>query len=162
MKISFFSSLFFFDREVSGRNDHITLFSTIVRNLADRNFEFLQQVADALDKKSLVGASTSLYFAELILSPSRRLPVNMPVVAIIDALDEGYDLDEEVLTILREEVPKLPGTFRILLTSRMMRDLEFYLLKKLYVHSLSIGVDEPTNLQDTALYASRRLQEVAK
>jgi cytidylate kinase len=62
------SSYFFFDR-----NDPKMLFSTIARNVADQDFEFRQQVADALDKKkSLVGASMSLHFAELISAPSRR------------------------------------------------------------------------------------------
>jgi hypothetical protein len=62
-----------------------------------------------------VGASTSPHFAELILGPSLRLPVDRSVVIIIDALDEGCDF--EVLKILRDESPKLSGTFRILLIS---------------------------------------------
>jgi hypothetical protein len=119
LKERFFLSSFFFDQEVSGRNDPMMLFTTIARDLADQNVDFARQVADALDKKKrLVGASTTLHFSELIVEPSRCLPVDRPVVIIIDALDEGYDL--EVLKILRDEVPKLPGTFRILLTSRMM------------------------------------------
>jgi NACHT domain len=157
------SSPFFFDREVSGRNDPRMLFSTIARNLADQDPKFRQQVADALDReKSLVGASTSVHFAELILEPSRLLPRDSPVVIIIDALDECHDPNEEVLDILKDEVPKLPGTFRILLTSRMMRGLEFYLLQEPHVRPLSIDLGGPTNLQDTAIYARRRLKEVAK
>jgi NACHT domain len=163
-KENLLSSSFFFDRKVSGRNDPRMLFSTIARDLADQNNDFAQQVADALDKKkSLVGGSKSLHFAELILEPSRCLPIDRPVVVIIDALDEGYDSsDLEVLQILRDEVSKLPRTFRILLTSRMMRGLEFYLLKEPHVFPFSIDIEEYNNLQDTALYAHHRLREVAK
>jgi hypothetical protein len=155
------SSCFFFDQEVSGRNDPKLLFSTTARDLADQNDDFAQQVAHALDKrKSLVDASSSLHFAELILGPSRHLPVDRPVVIVIDALDEGYDL--AVLKIFRDEVPKLPGTFRILITSRMIRELGFHLLKKSHVRPWSIDIEEPTNMQDTTLYASHRPQEVAE
>jgi hypothetical protein len=139
------------------------LFSTIARNLADRNDDFAEQVADALSKtKSLVGASKSLHFAELILEPSRRLPTDRPVVIIIDAFDECHDKDLEVLRILRDEVPKLPGTFRILLTSRMMRDLRIFLSNKPHVRQQSIDIEESANLQDTSLYARHMLHEVAE
>jgi NACHT domain len=164
-KENLLSSSFFFDREVSGRNDPRMLFSTIARDLADQNNDFAQQVADALnERKSLVGGSKSVHFAELILEPSRCLPIDRPVVIIIDALDEGYDSDSdlEILKILRDEVPKLPGTFRILLTSRMMKDLRVHLSKKPHVFPCSIDIEEHNNLQDTALYASHRLQEVAE
>jgi AAA ATPase domain len=156
-------STFFFDRNVSGRNDPRMLFSTIARNLADQDSTFGQRVADAVDgEKSLVGASTSVHFADLILESSRLLLRDRPVVIIIDALDECHDPNEHVLEILKDEVPKLPGTFRILLTSRMMRGLEFYLLQEPHVRPLSINLGEHTNLQDTAIYARRRLKEVAK
>jgi hypothetical protein len=81
------------------------------------------------------------------------------VVIIIDALDEGYDL--ALLTLLRDEVPKLPATFRILVTSRMMRELREFLLKP-HVRPSSINIEEPINLADTALYARHRLHEVAE
>jgi NACHT domain len=154
-------SCFFFDREVSGRNDPKMLFSTTARNLADQNDDFAQDVASGLDKnRSLVGGSMSFHFAELILKPSQCLPDDMPVVIIIDALDEGSDYD--VLTILRDEVPKLPLTFRILVTSRMMTGLNLYLLRKPHVRPWSIDIDESSNLKDIALYARGRLQEVAE
>jgi hypothetical protein len=96
----------------------------VQHDLADKSNDFAEQVADALDKtKSLVGASKSLHFAEPIFESSRHLPTDLPVVIIIDALDECCDL--EVLKILRDEIPKLPGTFRILLTSLMMKVLSF-------------------------------------
>jgi hypothetical protein len=153
------SSSFFFDQEVSGRNDSRMLFTMITCDLANQNDNFAQQVTDALNKKkSLIGASKSVHFAELILKPSRHLPVNRPVVIIINALDEGYDL--EVLKILHNEVPKLPGIFCILITSHMVRGLGLYLLKEHHVHPLSIDIEDHTNLQDITLYAHHRLQEV--
>jgi hypothetical protein len=81
------------------------------------------------------------------------------VVIIIDALDEGYDL--ELLTIFRDEVPKLPPSFGILITTPMMRELEVFLSKS-HVRLSSINIEEQTNLDDTALYARNRLKEVAE
>jgi hypothetical protein len=44
----------------------------------------------------------------------------------------------------------------------MMKELRVYLSKKPHVRPLSIDIEEPTDLQDTALYARHRLQEVAE
>jgi hypothetical protein len=43
-----------------------------------------------------------------------------------------------------------------------MRDLKVYLPMKSHMRSLSIDIEEHANLQDTALYARHRLQEVAE
>jgi len=101
---------FFFSQDVAGRNDPRKLFSTIARNLAERNVDFRRWVDMVLESdRELVGASPSVHFREFILRPSQRLPTDQPVIVIIDALDEGCS--EEVLKILRDEVPRLPRTF---------------------------------------------------
>jgi hypothetical protein len=155
------TSCFFFDRDIPERNNPKALFSTIARDLADQCVDFSQYIARALEsKRSLAGSSIFVHFNELILRSSQYLPADKPVVLIIDALDEGYNLD--VLKIFRDQVPKLPGAFRILVTSRMTKELNIFLSNKLHVHSLSINIDEPSNLTDIALYADHKLREVAE
>jgi hypothetical protein len=156
------TSSFFFDGRVAGRNSPATLFSTIARNLADRNIVFRQEIVRALEeRRSLAGATMPDHFRELILRPSRLLRDDNPVVMIIDALDEVHAHEvEHVLKILRDEVPKLPGTFRVLLTARNT-DLDFYLSDQAHVRRLSIDTSEQTNLDDIAIYSRHKLQDIA-
>jgi hypothetical protein len=83
------------------------------------------------------------------------------VVIIIDALDEGHAHQvEHVLKVLRDEVPKLPGTFRVLLTTQNTPDLDFYLSDQPHVRRLSIDTSEQTNLHDIAIYSQHKLQDI--
>jgi hypothetical protein len=153
-------SSFFFDEQFAGRNNPAMLFSTIARNLGEKNTALRQQIVHILEeRKSLAGASIPVHFAELILRTSRSLRDDKPVIIIIDALDEGCA--DEVLQVLRDEVPKLPGTFRILLTARMTPDIDVYLSGKAHVHWLSINTSEQTNQDDIAIYSRNRLRDIA-
>lgn len=111
-------------------------------------------------KRALVGAPMRIHFEELVLKPSRKLLVDKPVVIIIDALDESYD--EEVLKILRDEVPKLPGTFRVLVTSWMTEAFMVFLSQRAHVHSRSIEIHDQTNLDDICIFVQHSLKEVAQ
>lgn len=152
-------SPFFFDRDFPERKPEI-VFSTIARNIADLHVDFRKQLISALEsKRALVGAPISLHFEELILKPSRRLPIDMPVVIIIDGLDEGNTA--EILKVLRDGISKLPGTFRILLTSRMMKEFLSFLTKKTHVQFRSIDICDQTNLHDIAIFTQHMLKTVA-
>ena len=104
---------FFFDGQVAEKNRPKMLFSTMARNLADNNARLRQQIVHAIeDTRSLPGAAISVHFRELILKTSHSLPDGLPVVMIIDALDEGCaDGARQVLQILRDEVPNSPALF---------------------------------------------------
>ena len=155
------ASSFFFNREVAGRNEPNTLFSTIARDLAGRSMGFCEQISLAIESdRSLATASISRQFGPLILLPCLRYPVDRPVVIVIDALDEGYD--NELLEILRDEIPKLPGTFRIFLTFRVMEDINVLLSQANHVRLRTIDIHERTNLEDIAIYVKRRLRGVAE
>ena len=153
------TSSFFFDGRVAGRNSPAMLFSTIALNLADRNMAFRQEIVRALEeRRSLAGATIPDHFRELILRPSGLLRDDNPVVIIIDALDEGHAREvQQVLTVLRDEVPKLPGTFRIVLTARNTPDLDFFLSNQAHVRRQSID----TSLHDIAIYSQHKLQDIA-
>ncbi|KAF8069116.1 hypothetical protein FPV67DRAFT_1625304 [Lyophyllum atratum] len=159
---SLLMSSFFFDAQMSQIRPAY-LFSTIARNLAERSTTFRRQIVHALEKtKSLAGAAVFDHFTELILKPSRSLRDDEPVVIVVDALDEG-DLREtlQVLRVLRDEVPKLPGTLRILITARMTPDIEFYLQDKPHVRTVSINTDDESNRDDIVIYSHHVLRDIA-
>src|SRR5580658_4162130 len=81
------------------------------------------------------------------------------VVIVIDALDEGYNTD--LLTILRDQVPKLPITFRIFLTSRATEEIVSFLSRDKHIRMVNIDIHAKANLMDIALYAKNRLKYVA-
>lgn len=154
-------SSFFFDRETAGRNGPQKLFSTIARDLANLSVELAEQVSLAIERdQSITTAAPSRQFQKLILDLSRWYPTRRPVVIVIDALDEGYDID--LLQILQYEVPKLPGCFRIFITSRTDKAIVTSLSKQAHVQSRVIDIYEQTNLEDIAVYVKYKLGEVAK
>jgi AAA ATPase domain len=161
----FLMTSFFFDGQVAEKNRPKMLFSTMARNLADMHAGLRRQLVHAIeDTRSLAGATISVHFRELILKTSRSLPDGQPLVMIVDALDEGRaDEARQVLQILRDEVPKLPGNFRILLTARLTPDLESYFFRANPNHITRLHL-QPSNLTDSddiSIYSRHKLKDVA-
>jgi hypothetical protein len=155
------ASSFFFNREVAGRNEPKMLLSTIARDLAGRSKGLCDQISLAIEfDRSLATASISRQFGPLILAPCLRYLTDRPVVIVIDALDEGYN--NELLEILRDDIPKLPGTFRIFLTFRVIRDINKFMSQVNHVRLRSIDIHERTNLEDIAIYIKHELKNVAE
>jgi hypothetical protein len=155
------ASSFFFDRETAGRNTPQKLFSTIARDIANLNNDLAQQIGLVIEgDQSIATASPSRQFKELILDHCRRLPVQKPIVIIVDAVDEGYN--PELLRILRDQVPKLSGTFRFIITSRPDKNIIPYLSNKVHILSRTINIHEQPNLDDIAVYVRYRLNEIAE
>src|ERR1700722_15428166 len=133
------ASSFFFDRDVAERNGPQTLFSSIARDLAPLNRGFSEHINLILENdRSLAWASPSRQFDQLILAPSLIHRFARPIVIVIDALDEGYN--PELLNILCNEIPKLPGSFRIFLTSRPEDHIVRALSHAAHVHQRSIDI----------------------
>ena len=152
-------SSFFFDRNTADRNCPDKIFSTAARDLAKLSQDIPEKICHALeDDRCLASASQSRQFDELIVKPFREHNVNQPVVLLLDGLDEGCDL--ETLEVLREQVPSLPGTFRIFLTSRP-KDEIIAVLSADHVRIRSIDIHGKINQMDIALYAKERLRHVA-
>ncbi|KAF9003356.1 hypothetical protein BDQ17DRAFT_1356069 [Cyathus striatus] len=103
--------------------------------------------------------SISHQFHKIILEPFSRYPIGRPFAVIIDALDEGYD--NELLTLLCDEIPKLPPCFRIFLTTRPEEDIATLLFRAPHVRQQALDIHNEQNLSDIAIYARSRLQEVA-
>ena len=105
-------SSFFFDHSDEGRNNPKKLFSTIACDLANFNPDIRRQVVSAIElDRSIATAPISRQFDELLCTIMYS-GIN-PVVIVIDALDEGYGADLQLLTILRDKALRLPNKFRI-------------------------------------------------
>ena len=157
---SFLASSFFFDRDIPERSGPQKLFSTITRDLSAWSKEFSERVSLVLESDpSVASASPSRQFRQLILEPSGLYRSEKPVVIVIDALDEGYD--PELLEILCKEIPKLPGSFRIFLTSRPEDHIVTELSNSAHVRPRSIDIHGAINQTDIALYCENRLRYIA-
>jgi len=150
------ASSFFFDRNIPDRRSSQKLFSTIARDLVGLSKDLVRQVSHILENdRSVASASQSRQFAELILKPACQHRIGRPVVIVIDGLDEGCD--RETLSILRHQVPKLPGTFRILVTSRPTDDIRTELSNISHVQHRSFDIHGDVNQRDIGLYIRDRL-----
>ena len=153
-------SSFFFDRNIPDRRTPQKLFSTIAQDLVRLADSLADHVSLVLEKdRSLASACQSRQFEKLILEPSLIHRIRRPVVIIIDALDEGYDL--ETLKVLRNKVPKLPGNFRVVLTSRPLDDIVTDLSDARHVQRRSIDIHGDNNQRDIAMYIRDRLDYIS-
>ncbi|KIM84261.1 hypothetical protein PILCRDRAFT_6526 [Piloderma croceum F 1598] len=154
------ASSFFFDRNIPDRRSPQKLFSTIARDLVGLSKDLVRQVSHILENdRSVASASQSRQFTELILKPACRHCIGRPVVIVIDGLDEGCD--RETLSILRHQVPKLPGTFRILVTSRPTDDIRTDLSNISHVQHRSFDIHGDVNQRDIGLYIRDRLRYIS-
>jgi hypothetical protein len=156
------ASSFFFDRNISDRNHPQKLFSTIVRDLVGLSKDLAEHINIILENdRSLASASQSRQFDELILKPFQvhKNHIHRPIVLVIDALDEGYDM--ETLEVLCNKVPDLPGTFRIFLTSRPKDDIFTDLSAANHVLCKSMNIYGESNRRDIALYIRGRLRSIS-
>jgi hypothetical protein len=114
---------------------------------------------------SLASAPLCRQFDELILKPLRQHPIDRPVVVVIDALDESFAPNHDMndlLRVLRDDVPKLPGSFSILVTSRPLEVVDASLAEEDHVSRLTIDIHADANRGDIAIYAQAQLKDVAK
>ncbi|KAF8594797.1 TPR-like protein [Ceratobasidium sp. AG-I] len=153
-------SSFFFDRETEGRNTPIALFTTIAADLARVSGQLADRITAAIEnEQGLPLAPLSRQFQELVLKPCQDCTVSRPLVIVIDGLDEGFNND--LLKVLRDDVPRLLSTFRIFLTSRMQPDIDS-LRRQSHVRLAPLNIDSSANLADTGIFVRRRLQQVAE
>ncbi|THU76547.1 hypothetical protein K435DRAFT_153723 [Dendrothele bispora CBS 962.96] len=99
-------------------------------------------------------------FQKLIVEPLRLHPVDMPLLIVIDALDEGFNKD--FLTILCEDVLHLPPMIRIFVTSRPDDDIMRYLSpKSSHIYRYPLDIHDPSNRNDVLIYIRHHLHGIA-
>jgi hypothetical protein len=121
------SSFIFVGKEYS-KTDAYHLFTNLAHDLADRYPLFKAALGRGIQDDTSLRRGTRDYstlFRRLILEPLMDLHVVVPILIVIDALDESGDAAGEngLHIFLAENLSKLPSNFRVLITSRPERDI---------------------------------------
>ncbi|KAF7982370.1 hypothetical protein HWV62_29114 [Athelia sp. TMB] len=156
------TSSFFFDRESSSRNTSQLLLTTIARDIASLYPAIAADISAALEKEpALATANLSRQFESFIAGPLRRHSIDRQIIIVIDALDEAIrdDTDTDLLTILRDDLPKLSRRCRFIITSRPTRVIEQFLSRKEHVESIHVDINSLENCQDISAYVDAMLQD---
>jgi len=150
------ASSFFFDC-TAGRTSPRALIWTLTRDIAQLNDGIADEISLALQADYGIASAKSIgyMFNKLIVGPASRCAISRPVVVVIDALDEGYN--DDLLSILGNDIPKLPPVFRFIITSRPDPTLTAGLFP---VQPRSIDIHGELNQADIVAYLDFRLKAI--
>ncbi|KAG2141151.1 uncharacterized protein EDB93DRAFT_639803 [Suillus bovinus] len=163
-----------FDREQEAARRHEKIFSTIARDLADRDPEMRRALADAVQNANDLKntADITQQWQKLLIEPLGKSSgsTDKPIVIVIDALDEsgGAETRRDLLRILagkhrNPDVPKitdLPNNFRFIITSRPLGDIhnEFHDVRHIRQMSMDdIPPDSQSSLRKLMDFSSGRV-----
>ena len=170
-KLGRLGSCYCFDRNQMAEQRDKKIFTTIARDLADRDKQMRRELATAIHQDTSLKHTTDILqqWKELIMKPAKKFSETMagPIVIMIDALDESgaaasrqhllrilagkLDDDESLIT-------KLPPHIRILVTSRPSPDITNALINVEHVKSKSMSSISPeSSRRDILRYVSREL-----
>jgi len=173
-KLGRLGSCYCFDRNKMAEERHKKIFTTIARDLADRDKQMRRELANVVHLDNSLKNTTDILqqWKELIMKPAKTLSEAMvgPIVIVIDALDESGESDtrRNLLRILsgklgddESHIARLPSHLRILLTSRPLPDI-FNALKDVdHVQQKPMDSIEPSfTKRDIQLYISRELSNL--
>ncbi|KIM56977.1 hypothetical protein SCLCIDRAFT_192048 [Scleroderma citrinum Foug A] len=158
-------SCFCFTRFRNADRLHEKVFTTIARDLADRDLRLKPLLAEAVAQNHALKSTPDVVqqWEKFISEPLSKLegPVLGNVVIVIDALDESGTnaTRKEVLDILKEQAAKLPPSFRIFITSRPQIDIRDALSRAPHVRNQSLDAVSPESAaRDMRLYITAKLK----
>jgi NACHT domain len=138
------------------------LFSTIARDLADRDPLQKQALCSSVKERSRrYTASLKEQFENFLLDPSKALTNVGPIAIVIDALDECRDGDkkDQLLEIICSRLSELPSQYRIIITARPeIRDL-LDASKGITIKDMS-EIDPQSTESDLTVYVKHELANV--
>ena len=148
---------------------HEKVFTTIARDLADRDLRLKPLLAEAVTRNHALKSTPDVLqqWEKFILEPLSKLkgPILGNVIIVIDALDEsGSDATRtEILGILKEQAARLPPNFRILITSRPQIDIFDTLSPAAHVRQQSLDTISPESAErDMRLYITAKLKSTGR
>lgn len=152
---------FFFERAVNDRNNPRAFVGTLMHLLSGLNPHFKASLCSTLDeKRELSSAPPIRQFNELLVHHAPTF-ANQRILLIIDALDECSEYYDDLMTILRDQIPALPPTFRVFVTSRPEKTLLRRLRPLQHVRHLTIELEDADNLSDISTYIRERFATIA-
>ncbi|KAJ5634772.1 hypothetical protein N7528_002614 [Penicillium herquei] len=162
---------FFFSRTGELRNQATALFPTLVAQLTDTLPELRPYLKEAIDKDRTIGEqSPQNQWERLILEPlselDKSLLLPLPVVIVIDALDECRDHDQHGIMGLFSQARKLSMIrLRTLIVSRPEKSIVkgFQKLPDHIYREWKLDSDEqtPQTMRDVSVFLNHKLSTLA-
>ncbi|KAG2064689.1 WD40 repeat-like protein [Suillus decipiens] len=165
---------FCFDRTQQASRGQDKVFRTMARDLADCNPIVRRALAQAVRDRDGLKRTPDIMkqWQELIVGPTNMIAskgIAAPVLMIIEALDESGEADsrEQIIRLLagrlntsNSQPVELPANFRILLTSRPLKDIHNKLHGP-HVRNVSLdGVSSVSTELDIQRYISHKLEDL--
>ena len=152
-------SSFFFDKEVSGKDNPKALISTIAYDLGKADTGVAREISAVLESKDgrcLISKDASILwqFDEMLLKGCHGFSATRAFVIIIDALDEGYT--DDLIQLLGSKIDRLPKGFRLVVTSQPDNHVLSMLSKKAHVQTEGIDLEAEANWTDLRKYVEHR------
>lgn len=152
---------FFFERDVNDRNSSRAFVGTVMRLLSGLNVHFKASVCKLLDeRRELASASPVRQFNELLVQHASTFD-NRRILLIIDAFDECLNDCNDLMDIFCDQIPALPPSFGIFVTSRPEKPLLRRLQPLRHVRHFTIDLNNVDNLSDISIYVHQRFRTIA-
>jgi len=159
-------SCYCFDRDREADRRYEKIFSTIARDLADRDSGMRRALADTVQHASALKTTADIVqqWQKLLMEPLQKLSESTvgPVVIVIDALDESgaAKTRSDLLRILSgklqdsavPQITELPKNFRFIVTSRPLRDIQIAFADAQHIRRISMD-DIPPDVAERDIYA---------
>ena len=148
----------FFDRNDKAHSDPAAFVRTLTYQLALFDSRIQSTVSAAIeDDKRIAEALIGRQFANLLLGPLEaiaKLPMQGPVIIVIDALDECGEAAsrKSLLTLLAQELAKLPPIFRFLITGCAESDISAAFSGKSHIVQIELSITTDANANDVSLF----------
>jgi hypothetical protein len=167
------SSCYSFDRQREADRHHEKIFSTIARDLADRDPGMRRALADAVQAASSLKKTAVIVrqWQKLLIEPLRKSSgsTGEPIVIVIDALDESGEVEtrKDLLRILAGKhqnpaVPNntdLPVNFRFIVTSHPLGDIKDEFHGVQHIRQMSMDdISTAVVKRDIYAYVSKELE----
>ncbi|KAG8701824.1 hypothetical protein FRC08_003884 [Ceratobasidium sp. 394] len=161
---------FFFRRDIEAQASTSRVVACLARDLARRGSAIAVQVANAA--KGIQGADYITSFNAQITTPLCQQPPTTPCLILIDALDESGSPEAraDFLSALVHEIPLLPPTVKLMLTSKPQQDIDDALNRlsagdeseETDVYRLTFDVYGQENRRDLQTYVGHMFERVAR
>lgn len=154
------ASSFFFKSGVNMRDRPDQLISSIAREFAGKNPTYASLVSEAIKKDlGLAGAPIKRQFHSLLHCLTSQLPPDTPPTTfVIDAIDEGWSKD---LQVILESWAKLPSWIRLFVTFRDDGSVTHRFRSSPHIQWYDLDITSESNKSDIRTYIDRRLHEIA-
>jgi len=148
----------FFDRNNPTNSDPNAVIRTLAHWLASFDSRIRSAICAVIEGDNNIACTPiQRQFAKLVLDPLESIPavpMQGPIIIIIDALDECGDPTsrKSLMRLLLEGLSKFPSTFRFLFTSREEPDIKTLLAIHPNIISHELNITEDSNLSDVSMF----------